>query len=71
MELDPDGTVYAGCQDGTVKVLDLETNTLVRTIIGQEGIDVLSMSLIHSDLYTCSANGRILRFSPSFDCTAS
>ncbi|KAJ7644380.1 hypothetical protein FB45DRAFT_897694 [Roridomyces roridus] len=66
-----DETVYAGCQDGAVKVLDLETNTLVRTIIGQEGVDVLSMSLIHSDLYTCSANGQIQRFSASFDCTAS
>ncbi|KAJ7750951.1 hypothetical protein DFH07DRAFT_961172 [Mycena maculata] len=66
-----DETVYAGCQDGSVKVLDLETNTLVRTIIGQEGVDVLSMSMIHSDLYTCSANGQVQRFSASFDCTAS
>lgn len=31
-----DETVYAGCQDGYVKVLDLETKTLVRTIIVQE-----------------------------------
>jgi di- and tripeptidase len=31
-----DETVYAGCQDGSVKVLDLETKTLVRTIIVQE-----------------------------------
>ncbi|KAJ7457667.1 hypothetical protein B0H11DRAFT_2063012 [Mycena galericulata] len=66
-----DETVYAGCQDGSVKVLDLETKTLVRTIIVQEGIDVLSMSMIHSDLYTCSANGQVQRFSASFDCTAS
>ena len=29
-------TVYAGCQDGYVKVLDLETRTLVRTIIVNE-----------------------------------
>ena len=29
-------TVYAGCQDGYVKVLDLETKTLIRTIIVQE-----------------------------------
>lgn len=29
-------TIYAGCQDGHVKVLDLETRTLVRTIIVQE-----------------------------------
>ncbi|KAJ6620730.1 hypothetical protein B0H10DRAFT_2020308 [Mycena sp. CBHHK59/15] len=66
-----DETVYAGCQDGSVKVLDLETKTLVRTIIVQEGTDVLSMSMIHSDLYTCSENGVVQRFSASFDCTAS
>ncbi|KAJ7688222.1 hypothetical protein B0H14DRAFT_3053338 [Mycena olivaceomarginata] len=66
-----DETVYAGCQDGSVKVLDMETKTLVRTIIVQEGIDVLSMSMINSDLYTCSANGVAQRFSASFDCTAS
>ena len=29
-------TIYAGCQDGHVKVFDLETKTLVRTIIVQE-----------------------------------
>lgn len=68
-------TIYAGCQDGYVKVLDLETKTLVRTIIVQEvcvynctmnskaefpkGVDILSMSMIGSDLYTCSANGWI------------
>lgn len=28
--------MYAGCQDGYVKVLDLETRTLVRTIIVNE-----------------------------------
>ncbi|EEB98461.1 hypothetical protein MPER_02022, partial [Moniliophthora perniciosa FA553] len=56
-------TVYAGCQDGHVKVLDLETRTLVRTIIIQEGIDILSLSLIQSDLYTCSANGRVMGYS--------
>lgn len=29
-------TIYAGCQDGCIKVLDLETRTLVRTIIVHE-----------------------------------
>ena len=29
-------TLYAGCQDGYVKVLDLETKTIVRTIIVEE-----------------------------------
>lgn len=61
-------TIYAGCQDGYVKVLDLETKTLVRTIIVQEGIDILAMSMLNSDLYTCSANGWLKRWSASFDC---
>jgi di- and tripeptidase len=70
-------TIYGGCQDGHVKILDLETKTLIRTIIVQEvgdrplslinashtqtlqGVDVLSLSLIGSDLYTCSANGQV------------
>ncbi|KAH8077043.1 Zn-dependent exopeptidase [Cristinia sonorae] len=64
-------TVYAGCQDGYVKVLDLETRTCVRTILVQEGVDVLSMSMLDSDLYTCSANGQIQRWSSSFDLSAS
>ena len=29
-------TVFAGCQDGYVKVFDLETKSFVRTIIVQE-----------------------------------
>ncbi|KAK7441816.1 hypothetical protein VKT23_016478 [Stygiomarasmius scandens] len=64
-------TIYGGCQDGHVKVLDLETNSLVRTILVQEGVDILSLSLIDSELYTCSANGQVQCFNGSFDCTAS
>jgi len=70
-------TIYAGCQDGYVKVLDLETKTSVRTIIVEEVwpfsdsivlsqdffflqfVDIISMSVLGSDLYTCSANGWI------------
>lgn len=63
-------TIYAGCQDGYVKVFDLETKTLVRTIIVQEGIDILAISMLNSDLYTCSANGWVKRWSASFDCVA-
>ncbi|KAJ7622848.1 WD40-repeat-containing domain protein [Mycena polygramma] len=68
-----DETVYAACQDGSVKVLDLETKTSVRTILVQEIPELMffSISLIHSDLYACSANGLVQRFSASFDCTAS
>jgi di- and tripeptidase len=34
-------TLYAGCQDGYVKIWDLETKTLVRTIIVQEVRNIL------------------------------
>ncbi|KAK2459641.1 hypothetical protein APHAL10511_008286 [Amanita phalloides] len=64
-------TLYAGCQDGYVKVLDLETQTLIRTIIVEEATDILSLSMIGSDLFTGSANGRVMRWSSSFDCIAS
>ncbi|KLO17294.1 Zn-dependent exopeptidase [Schizopora paradoxa] len=64
-------TAYAGCQDGQVKVIDLEMKAIIRTIIAQEGVDILSLSLLGSDLYTCSANGEVQRWSASFDCVAS
>lgn len=64
-------TIYAGCQDGIVKVVDLETKTLIRTIIVDEGVDVLSISLLNSDMFTCAANGCVKRWSASFDCIAS
>ncbi|KAF8516831.1 Zn-dependent exopeptidase [Hysterangium stoloniferum] len=66
-----DGTVYAGCQDGCVAVWDLETGSLVRLILAQENSDVLSMSMVDTDLYTCSANGWIQRWNAQFACTAS
>ncbi|KZV68817.1 Zn-dependent exopeptidase [Peniophora sp. CONT] len=63
-------TVYAGCQDGYVKVWDLQTRTLMRTIIVQEGIDVLSLSVLGTDVYACSADGQVSCFSDTFDCSA-
>lgn len=64
-------TVFAGCQDGYVKVLDLETKTVVRSLIIAENVDILSLSMLHSDLYACSANGEVQRWSASFDLTGS
>ena len=52
-------TVYAGCQDGYVKAWDLQTRTLMRTIIVQEGVDVLSLSVLGTDVYACSADGQV------------
>lgn len=37
----------------------------------KQGVDILSLSMIDSDLYTCSANGQVQRWSANFDCTAS
>lgn len=71
------GCIYAGCQGGHVKVWDIETKTLVRTIIVQEvrffhdaqmdvahssglkNVDILSLSMVDGELYTCSAGGCI------------
>ncbi|KIO31561.1 hypothetical protein M407DRAFT_19497 [Tulasnella calospora MUT 4182] len=63
------GNIYAGCQSGHVKIWDIETKTLVRTIIAQENVDILSLSMTDGELYTCSAGGCIQRFSPTFDKT--
>ncbi|KXN88158.1 putative di- and tripeptidase DUG2 [Leucoagaricus sp. SymC.cos] len=63
-------TIAAGCQDGYVKLLDLETKTFIRTIIVHEGVDILSLSISDGDLYTFSASGCVKRWSASFDCTA-
>ncbi|XP_006462650.1 hypothetical protein AGABI2DRAFT_179317 [Agaricus bisporus var. bisporus H97] len=62
--------IAAGCQDGYVKVLDLETKTAIRTIIVQEGVDILSLSIFDQDLFSCSADGRVKRWSSAFDCIA-
>ncbi|KAG8893744.1 hypothetical protein FRC01_013378, partial [Tulasnella sp. 417] len=63
------GNIYAGCQGGHVKIWDIETKTLVRTIIAQENVDILSLSMTDGELYTCAAGGCIQRFSPTFDKT--
>ncbi|KAG8907880.1 hypothetical protein FRB99_001739 [Tulasnella sp. 403] len=63
------GNIYAGCQEGHVKIWDIETKTLIRTIIAQEAVDILSVSMINAELYACFANGSIQRYSHSFECT--
>ncbi|KAF8470421.1 Zn-dependent exopeptidase [Russula ochroleuca] len=63
--------LYAGCQDGYVRVWDMQTKTFIRTIIVQENVDILSLSILGPDLYVCSANGQVNRYSVTFDCTAS
>ncbi|PVF99923.1 Zn-dependent exopeptidase [Serendipita vermifera] len=93
------GLIYAGCQDGYIKVWDQESKTLVRTLLvdsppvtspqpenqtlsashvsaplSQHTIqnqishrdankDVLSLSMIGTDLYACLGNGWVERWS--------
>ncbi|KAI9511084.1 Zn-dependent exopeptidase [Russula earlei] len=51
--------LYAGCQDGYVRVWDMQTNTFIRTIIVHENVAVLSLSILDTDLYVCSADGQV------------
>ena len=76
------GTVFGGCQDGHIKVWDLETKTLVRTLdihprptVGlsvshASSIDVLSLSMIGTDLYSVLSSGWCQRWDASFEATS-
>lgn len=64
-----DDLLFAGLQNGQVKVWDMETKACIRTILAHSS-DVLSLALVGTDLYTASAEGQVLRFDASFDCTA-
>lgn len=76
-----DGTIYAGCQDGYIKVWDQETKTLVRTLLvntppktsdprrKQLKSDVLSLTIVGGDLYACLGNGWCQRWSSNFQST--
>jgi di- and tripeptidase len=71
------GTIYAGCQDGHIKIWDQDTKTLLRTLIVEAPIsehpranDVLSLSMVGGDLYACMGNGWCQRWSSSWQSTA-
>jgi di- and tripeptidase len=75
------GTIYAGCQDGHIKIFDQDTKTLLRTLLvtvpaSHQGhsktgnTDVLSLSIIGGDLYACMGNGWCQRWCSSFVSTA-
>ncbi len=63
-----DSLLFAGLQGGHVKVWDLETRSCVRTILAQRD-DVLTMVVFGQDLYTAAADGLVMRFNESFDCS--
>lgn len=79
------GTIYAGCQDGHIKIFDQDTKTLLRTILVKtppssqsnesasernRSTDVLSLSIIGGHLYACMGNGWCQRWCASFVSTA-
>ncbi|QRV92322.1 Gly-Xaa carboxypeptidase [Ceratobasidium sp. AG-Ba] len=65
-----DGTVFAGGQAGRVAVWDVESLALVRVLVAAEGVDVLSLSVLGQDLYACTADGYVHRWSSTFQHTA-
>ena len=65
-----DSLLFAGMQDGEIVVWDLETGACIRTIEAHEA-DVLTMTVLGSDVYTAAADGRVLRVNDEFDSTAS
>ncbi|KAG8692935.1 hypothetical protein FRC08_009440 [Ceratobasidium sp. 394] len=66
-----DGTVFAGGQAGRVAVWDVESLALVRVLVAAEGVDVLTLSVLGQDLYACTADGYVHRWSSTFQHTAS
>lgn len=62
-----DGLLFAGAQDGDIRVWDLDTFQLVRSIIAHDD-DVLAMSIRDQNLYSCSADGMIKKWSTKYDC---
>ncbi|KAG8768281.1 hypothetical protein FRC12_005667, partial [Ceratobasidium sp. 428] len=66
-----DGMVFAGGQAGRVAVWDVESLALVRVLVAAEGVDVLSLSVLGQDLYACTADGYVHRWSSTFQHTAS
>ncbi|WWD18890.1 hypothetical protein CI109_103345 [Kwoniella shandongensis] len=64
-----DSLLYAGLQGGEIIVWDMETSACVRTIEAHDA-DVMAMTVLGSDVYTTSADGRVLRMNEEFDCTA-
>ena len=65
-----DSLLFGGIQGGQIKVWDLETRSCIRTIMAHNS-DVMSMAIAGTELYASGANGTILRFDSSFDCSAS
>lgn len=64
-----DSLLFAGIQGGQIKVWDLETRSCIRSILAHNS-DVMSMAIAGTELYAAGADGMMIRFDSSFDCTA-
>ncbi|CED83759.1 Metalloexopeptidases [Phaffia rhodozyma] len=62
-------TLFVGMQDGGIKVIDLETGSIIRLLLGHEA-PVLHLSPVDTDLYSASLDGVICRWNTSLECTA-
>ena len=60
-----DSLLFAGLQDGQIVVWDLETGACIRTIEAHES-DVMTMSVLGSEVYTAGADGRVIRVNEQF-----
>lgn len=63
------GTLFAGLQGGCIDIWDLETWTLIRTLVAHDD-DVLALCIRNRDLFSTSADGVVKRWDLSFRVAA-
>ncbi|KAG0256503.1 hypothetical protein BG011_004472 [Mortierella polycephala] len=61
-----DGFLFCGSQGGNIKIFDLETFQLIRSLIAHED-DVLSLVVRGSQVYSASADGAVKQWNRSFE----
>ncbi|KAI7828629.1 hypothetical protein BC939DRAFT_526712 [Gamsiella multidivaricata] len=61
-----DGFLFCGSQGGNIKIFDLETFQLIRSLIAHED-DVLSLVVRESQVYSASADGVVKQWNRSFE----
>ncbi|KAF9916813.1 hypothetical protein BX616_002734 [Lobosporangium transversale] len=61
-----DGFLFCGSQGGNIKIFDLETFQLIRSLIAHED-DVLSLEVRGSQVYSASADGVVKQWNRSFE----
>ncbi|KAF9439364.1 hypothetical protein BGZ76_000025 [Entomortierella beljakovae] len=61
-----DGFLFCGSQGGNIKIFDLETFQLIRSLIAHED-DVLALVVRESQVYSASADGVVKQWNRSFE----